>query len=368
MARPALAGVDGRSEIALLGLPGRTGSEQLDLEVHGASRPPTPALAPGTAALRHAFREREVPARARRRGGPPSVARAPRGRTRARPRGCRSRAGAGQRRGPAGPAQLAARCFGERYEVRSVRLPTGDQAILLPEPLECVLAHAVEQVVAGLPTGKRHGHDRLVDQGRHEPRGRRLVQPSRRRRPSTPTAMRRPGTRRAGAGAPSRRHAVGRSSTRPASRARASPPDAPRRRRACARRRSSDARISDSPRTLTRAAASSIASGSPSSRRQISATSGRRVGRELEPEPRGRARSTNRSTAADPVTASGSGSGRDDDAGLAGQPQHLATRRQHSDTGTGGENGRGHAAGLRDDMLALVQQQHGAASPSRALM
>ena len=48
------------------------------------------------------------------------------------------------------------------------------------------------------------------------------------------------------------------------------------------RRRSSRSRIASAPRTLIRAAASSIASGSPSSRLQISATAGRVLVRDLE--------------------------------------------------------------------------------------
>ena len=129
-------------------------------------------------------------------------------------------------------------------------------------------------------------------------------------------------------------------------------------------RRSSDARISDSPRTLTRAAASSIASGSPSSRRQISDTSGAVSGESWNPGRAARARSTNRS---DRHRAGGRaevvvrhGQRREDDARLAGQPQHLPARCQDADTRAGGEDRRRDVSDVRDDPLAPVQQQHGA--------
>ena len=142
----------------------------------------------------------------------------------------------------------------------------------LAQPLQRVLAHRLEQVIARCAiVGALRGHQRSIDQARRGDRAPRIRPRRRRRLPPRRRACIRPRTPRCAAAAPARRRPGGRSSTGWWRAACCWRPSAARLLPVRSRKRSSRrARISSTDSSFTRAAASSIASGMPSSRRQIS--------------------------------------------------------------------------------------------------
>ena len=109
-------------------------------------------------------------------------------------------------------------------------------------------------------------------------------------------------------------------------------------RRSSASRRSTIESSSESPSTLTRAAASSIASGSPSTRRAISAAIERSLGGQLEVRS-GRTRAGGeqlhgrRVAVVSRLPGRATGAARRVTSDLAGDAKHLAARREHPHVG-----------------------------------
>ena len=115
--------------------------------------------------------------------------------------------------------------------------------------------------------------------------------------------------------------------------------------------------------SLTRAAASSMASGRPSSRRQISATAPGVLLGQAEPGASACARAAKSRPRVRPAAASrgprAEGPGAQDrEFVFAAEPEHAAAGHQHHQAGGGGEQ-LGHERGCVGDLLEVIQdQQH----------
>ena len=221
---------------------------------------------------------------------------------------------------------------------------------------------------AGPPPSRRGSAAGSCRRARTSRRGRRRRGPDGRRRPPRPPrACTRPRTPRGAGRAPARgaRAARGSSRSSPAASAGGRAGRAARSRKSRLRSRRSASAAGES--SFTRAAASSIASGSPSSRAHIAATAAAFSAVSAKPgHDRSRARSTKSATAGEPrellerrqVRGIRHGERRHGHLALAVQAQGGLAGDEHLEAPGSGEQGRDLGRG-GDDALEAVQHQQG---------